>query len=115
VSPTVSTTPEVCLSQPYGDGDTVYIVHGSGYPPFTSVTIGLAGRGVSPTRPVTDLNGTFNYAIDQGHIFFSGPIPPGKYHVLVTAPGEPTIQESFTVNNGAQQRPPPDGSGPPPS
>ena len=113
VAPTASTTPEVCLSQSYGDGDTVYIIHGTGYAPFTPVTIGLAGHGVSPTRPVTDLNGTFNYAIDQGHVFFSGPIPPGKYRVLVTASGEPPIGKSFLVNNGAQQRPPPGGSGAP--
>jgi serine/threonine protein kinase len=113
VSPTVTTTPEVCLSQSFGDGNTDYIVHGSGFAPFTSVSIGLAGHGSSPTRPVTDLNGTFNYAIDQGHIFFSGPIPPGTYHVLVKAPGVPTIQQSFVVNNGAVQRPPPGGSGPP--
>ena len=104
------TTPELCVSQPYGDGDTVYIVHGTGYLPFTPVTVGLAGHGVSPSRPVTDLNGTFSYAIDQGHDFFSGLIPPGTYQVLVTASGEPAASASFLVNDRAQ-RPPPAGPG----
>jgi serine/threonine protein kinase len=111
----VGTTPGICVSQPYGDGDTVYIIHGSGYLPFTPVTVGLSGHGVSPTRPVTDLNGTFNYAIDQGHVFFSGLIPPGTYHVLVTASGEPAARASFLVNTGALHPPPPGGSGPPPA
>jgi serine/threonine protein kinase len=115
VSPATSSTPAVCLSQSFGDGDTVYIIHGTGYAPFTRVTIGLAGHGDAPAEPVTDLNGTFNYAIDQGHVFFSGTMPPGTYHVLVTAPGAPTFRESFVVNAGAQQRPPPGGSGPPPA
>jgi serine/threonine protein kinase len=105
-------TPEICVSQPYGDGDTVYIIHGTGYLPFTRVTVGLAGHGVSPTRPVTDLNGTFSYAIDQGHVFFSGPMPPGTYQVLVTAAGEPTARASFLVNDGAQHPPPAGGFGP---
>src|SRR5579863_4926351 len=33
VSQPPSSTPQVCVSQTYGDGLTVYIVHGSGYPP----------------------------------------------------------------------------------
>jgi hypothetical protein len=108
------TTPELCLSQPHGDGDTVYVVYGTGYFPFTHVTVGLAGHGDSPVRPVTDLNGTFSYAIDQGHAFFKGAIPPGTYHVLVTASGEPTARATFLVN-AAAQHPPPPGSGPPPA
>jgi len=107
-----ATTPEICVSQPYGDGDTVFIIHGTGYLPFTRVTVALAGHGASPARPVTDRAGTFSYAIDQGHLFFSGPLPPGTYHVLVTAPGEPTARASFLVNDGAQR--PPGGFGPPP-
>ncbi|TVZ07485.1 serine/threonine protein kinase [Trebonia kvetii] len=112
---TVGTTPEICLSQPMGDGDTVYIIHGTGYRPFTPVTVGLAGHGVSSLATVTDLNGTFNYAVDQGHIFFKGLIPPGTYQVFVTAAGEPTARASFLVNAGALHPPPPGGSGPPPA
>jgi serine/threonine protein kinase len=108
-----ATTPEICVSQPYGDGDTVFIIHGTGYSPFTRVTVALAGHGASPARPVTDLAGTFSYAIDQGHLFFSGLLPPGTYYVLVTAPGERTARAKFLVNDGAQH-PPPGGSGPPP-
>ena len=107
------TTPELCLSQTFGDGDTVYIVRGTGYVPFTRVTVGLAGHGFSASRPVTDLNGTFNYAIDQGHDFFKGLIPPGTYRVLVTASGEPTASASFLVNDAAERPPPPGGPGGP--
>ena len=109
------TTPVICVSQPYGDGDTVYIIHGTGFVPFTSVTVALNGVGVSPDRPMTDMQGTFSYAIDQGHLFFHGLIPPGVYHVTATASNGRTASVSFTVNSGAAQGahgPPP---GPPPA
>ena len=106
-----STTPVICVSQPYGDGYTVYIIHGTGFVPHPSVTVALDGVGVSPDRPVTDMQGTFNYAIDQAHVFFHGPIPPGVYHVTATASSGRTATVSFTVNTGAAGGPPP---GPPP-
>ena len=106
-----STTPVICVSQPYGDGYTVYIIHGTGFVPHTSVTVALDGVGVSPDRPVTDMQGTFNYAIDQAHVFFHGPIPPGVYHVTATASSGRTATVSFTVNPGAAGGPP---LGPPP-
>jgi serine/threonine protein kinase len=112
------TTPELCVSQPYGDGDTVYIIHGTGFQRFTKVTVKLVGLGVSPDQPVTspdhpvtDLQGTFNYAVDQGHRFFSGVIPAGFYKVVVTAPGESSASASFQVNPSASGGAPP---GPPP-
>jgi serine/threonine protein kinase len=104
VSVAPSTTAEVCVSQPYGDGDTVFIVHGSGYVPFTQVRIQLSVPGVTlradvpPNQPVTDKQGTFNYAIDQGHVFRAGSLPPGTYSVLVTAAGERDVRTSFIVN-----------------
>jgi len=117
-----ATTPELCVSQPYGDGYTVYVIHGSGFVPFTPVTVTLAGKGPAPDRPVTDLNGTFNYAMDQGHHFFAGAIPPGTYSVVVTASGERSVHATFRVNppaagpppaggpqTGEQQAPPPSG------
>jgi hypothetical protein len=107
------TTPELCVSQPYGDGDTVYVIHGSGFPPLTPVTVRLDGVGVSPDRPIADLQGTFSYAIDQGHLFFRGPIPPGNYHVVVTASSGRSASASFTVNKGAAAGPPPGPPGPP--
>jgi serine/threonine protein kinase len=114
------TTPELCVSQPYGDGDTVFIIHGTGFQRFTTVTVKLVGLGVSPDRPatspdhpVTDLQGTFNYAVDQGHQFFGKLIPPGSYEVVVTAPGEPNSTATFQVNPAASGGPPP-GQPPPP-
>jgi Protein kinase domain len=98
-----SSTPQVCVSQTFGDGLTVYIVHGSGYPPGRLVTISLAGVGASPDRPVTDRQGTFSYAIDQGHYFFRGPIPVGKYTAVVAASGARSASVRFQV-----------GAGPPP-
>jgi hypothetical protein len=102
-----SGTPQVCVSQAYGDGLTVYIVHGSGYPPRRPVTISLAGVGPSPDRPVTDGQGTFSYAIDQGHYFFRGPIPLGKYTAVVTAPGERSASVTFLVGTGPPPGQPP--------
>jgi len=102
-----SGTPQVCVSQIYGDGLTVYIVHGSGYPPDRPVTISLAGVGPSPDRPLTDRQGTFSYAIDQGHYFFRGPIPVGKYRAVVTAPGERSASVTFQVGTGPSTGPPP--------
>jgi Protein kinase domain len=108
------TTPELCLSMPYGDGHTVFIIHGSGFQPSATITVQLIGEGIppdhlvtSPDHPVTDMRGTFNYAVDQGHRFFSGPIPPGIYHVLASAPGEGSAGATFRIN-------PPGGGGQPP-
>ena len=100
------TTAELCVSQPFGDGDTVFIIHGTGFRRFVTVTVRLVGVGVSPDHPVTDLQGAFNYAIDQGHRFFSGPIPPGDYKVLVTAAGERGASATFQVNSAANGGPP---------
>ena len=69
------------MGQPFGDGDTVYVVHGSGFVPLTQVQVHLIGHGVASFRPTADLMGTFNYAIDQGHVFFPGAIPAGTYRV----------------------------------
>jgi serine/threonine protein kinase len=96
----------LCVSQAFGDGRTVYVIHGSGYAPDALVTVSLAGVGASPDQPVTDQQGIFNYAIDQGHHFFPGAIPPGTYTAVVTATGERSVRVSFSVH--------PAGSGPPP-
>ena len=116
----VDTTPELCVSQPFGDGDTVYIIHGTGFRTFTTVTVQLVGVGVGPYEPVTstvqpttDLQGTFNYAVDQGHVFFSGPIPPGIYKVTASESGGLSASASFAVNPNAQGAQGPPGQGPP--
>jgi len=110
-SPVLRTTPDLCVSQPFGDGHTVFVVHGNGFPPFSEVTVSLAGRGSSRARLLTDLQGTFNYAIDQGGVFFHGPMPPGTYSVLVTGAGGRQVTVFFTVNPPGP--PPPTGSPPP--
>jgi hypothetical protein len=79
-----STRPKLVMGQPFGDGYTVYVVHGSGFVPLTQVQVDLIGHGVASFRPTVDQKGTFNYAIDQDHRFFPGAIPAGIYHVLVT-------------------------------
>jgi serine/threonine protein kinase len=110
---TAASTPQLCVSQPYGDGDTVFVVHGTGFAPGVRVTVHLSGHGVSQDRLVADEMGTFNYAIDQGHYFFSGPIPAGQYTVTVTAPGGPSASTSFIVHP-PQGPPPGTPPGPPP-
>jgi serine/threonine protein kinase len=89
--------PALCISQPWGDGDTVYVLHGTGFSPGQPVTISLAGVAVSPVRPVADQDGMFNYAVDQGHYFFHGPLPTGRYRVVASAPGRPSVSASFQV------------------
>jgi hypothetical protein len=110
--PVARTTPDLCVSQPFGDSDTVFVVHGNGFLPFTPITVNLVGVGSSRDRPLTDLQGSFNYAIDQGHYFFRGSIPPGTYSVLVTGSGGRSATISFTVHPPAPG-PPPSGSPPP--
>lgn len=100
------TTPEICVSQPYGDGYTGYVIHGSGFQAFTQVTLTIVRVGTSPVKPMTDLRGTFNYVIDQGHQFFQGPIPVGVYQVMATESGGRSATATFRVD--------PASGGPPP-
>jgi hypothetical protein len=86
------------MGQRYGDGYTVYVVHGSGFVPLTQVQVRLIGHGVASFRPTADERGTFNYAIDQGHLFFPGAIPAARYHVLVTGAGGRRASTSFLVH-----------------
>jgi hypothetical protein len=105
-TPVQSSTPQLCVSQPYGDGDTEFVVHGSGFAPFTPVTVRLVGVGVSAIHPLADMQGNFNYVIDQGHYFFRGPIPPSTYTVVVTAVGGRTASTSFQVHPPGTGQPP---------
>jgi hypothetical protein len=88
----------------------VFVVHGSGFVPLTQVRVQLVGHGAAAFRPTVDQKGTFNYAIDQGHVFFAGPIPAGLYHVLVTGAQGRRATAAFRVLAAA---PPPPGSPPP--
>jgi len=111
VVPGASSTAQVCVSQPYGDGNTVFVIHGSGFVPGTLVTVSLSGRGTAPYQPRADQQGTFSYAIDQGGYFFHGqPIPPGTYTAMATSTNGHHASAWFTV-----QTPPPPRSAPPPS
>jgi hypothetical protein len=89
--------PTVQVNQPYGDGHTVFVVHGRGWAPGTRLTVALAGGPTSPDRPVVDKAGTFNYAVNQRHEFFAGALPPGVHTVVVSAPGGRTEPVSFRV------------------
>jgi len=119
-----STTPKLTLGQAYGDGNTGFQVHGSGFAPGTRVVVSIAGSGSTPLKeqstppkdePVTDPKGTFNYTIDQGHVFFPGEIPDGTYHVVArdAASRQQATSSEFRVQ-AAPTGPPPTGGGPPP-
>jgi hypothetical protein len=85
-----------------GDPATIFLIHGTGWAPLTRVTVTLTRRGRSPVRsavrPAVDLQGTFNYAINQGHEFFARGIPPGVYDVVVTGPGGHRARVQFQVH-----------------
>jgi hypothetical protein len=100
-------SPHIAMLQPMGDSATVFLIHGTGWVPRSRVTVTLDGYGQSPIRPVVDLKGTFNYAVNQGHEFSQRQLPPGVYHIVVTAPGGRHARASFRVN------PPPSGQVPP--
>jgi Protein kinase domain len=89
--------PQIALYQRFGDGYTVFVLHGVGWVPGQQVTVALAGLRASPVHPVVDSAGTFSYAINQDHEFFRGPLPPGTYRVVVTAPGRARAVASFVV------------------
>ncbi len=91
------------------------MIHGSGFAPLTRITVTLAHHGVSPVRLVVDDAGTFNYAINQGHEFFAGPIPAGSYQVVVTGVGGRHASARFTVRPPGSGGPPPAGGGTPPA
>ena len=49
--------------------------------------------------PTVDRKGTFNYAVNQGHEFFTGPLPPGKYRAQVSpSGGGPRAEVAFDVH-----------------
>ena len=95
----VTGKPAVAMNQPTGDGDTTFVVIGAGFAPGAPLTVRLVGVGVSPDHPKADNAGFVNYAINQSHEFFPGPLPPGSYQVVVTAPGGIRRTATFTVNS----------------
>jgi len=103
------TAPEICVSQPYGDGYTVYVIHGTGFPRFAPVTVELAGVGVSPDHPVTDLQGTFNYRHRPGATLLPRANParhvPGRGHGVRRAKHERLVPRQPGGERRAAARP----------
>ncbi|GAB2840443.1 hypothetical protein GCM10027176_50330 [Actinoallomurus bryophytorum] len=91
--------PQITMNQSMGDGNSTFVVHGSGLKHGRKVSIQVDSSGVSPQMPVVDFGGTFNYVINQGHEFYSGKIPVGSHHVTVSVSGVRKMTADFTVNN----------------
>jgi hypothetical protein len=89
--------PVIAVSQPTGDSDTGFVIHGQFWPPGMPVTIDLLGVRVSPIRPVADQQGMFNYVINQDHEFFPGGMPDRVYTVRVTGTNGRTATAKFEV------------------
>jgi len=101
--PLSGSRPGIGMIQPVGDGNTGFVVHGAGWPPRSSVTLALADRGNASVRLVVDGAGSFNYTIDQGHVFYPGPIPAGNHVVVASGDGR-RLTTAFQVH------PPPVGA-----
>jgi hypothetical protein len=89
--------PYVAVSQPTGDSQTIFIVHGQNWPALARLTIALAGVRRPAVHALTDRAGMFNYAINQEHEFFARGLPAGIYAVVVTGPGGRTARAGFEV------------------
>jgi len=109
LAPLSGSHPGIEMLQQVGDGTTGFVVHGAGWPPRSTVTVALAGLRTAPVRLAVDGAGTFNYTIDQGHVFYPGPIPQGRHEVLVTGAGGRRLHTYLRV-----VLPPPPGPAPTP-
>jgi len=89
--------PAIGVSQPAGDPDTVFVVRGQWWPAGKPVTITLVGVGTSPVHPIADQDGSFNYAINQGHEFFAGLPAAGTYTLRVTDAAGASAEARFEV------------------
>jgi hypothetical protein len=75
----------------------VFVIRGQWWPVGQPVTVMLVGVGVSPVHPIADHNGSFNYAVNQGHEFFAGALPAGTYTLRVSDAAGATAQARFEV------------------
>jgi hypothetical protein len=90
--------PQLQVNQSMGDGNTVFVLHGRGWEPGSQVAVRLAGGRPSYARTVVDMAGTFNYAVNQHHEFFPGPLPAGEYTAQATAPDGARGEAHFSVH-----------------
>ena len=93
-APLSGTRPGIEVIQPFGDGVTGFVVHGAGWPPQSTVMLTMAGRSV---KVAVDGAGAFNYTIDQGHVFYPGPISVGRHYVVVSGAAGHRLSTSFLV------------------
>jgi serine/threonine protein kinase len=89
--------PNVAVSQPTGDSNTIFVIHGGNWPPDKPLTITLVGIGTSRIHPIADDEGNFNYAINQTHEFFRGGLPARTYTVRVTDASGASAEARFEV------------------
>jgi serine/threonine protein kinase len=89
--------PDVAVSQPTGDSNTIFVIHGQNWPADKPVTVTLVGIRTSSIHPLADNEGMFSYAINQTHEFFRGGLPPGVYTVRVTDAGGASAEARFEV------------------
>ncbi len=91
--------PQIAFYQPFGDSETVFVLHGVGWMPGQPITVTLIGVRSSPEHPIVDAAGTFSYAINQNHEFFRGGLPLRSYRVMVTEPDGAKAVSGFVVNH----------------
>ncbi len=89
--------PAIGVSQPAGDGDTVFVIRGQWWPVGKPVMVTLVGVGVSSVHPIADRDGSFNYAVNQDHEFFAGALPAGIYTLRVSGAAGATAEARFEV------------------
>jgi serine/threonine protein kinase len=70
----------LAIQPPFGDPRTTFVLHGSGWPPDQSVTVGLVDVGV-PTKTLVDSAGNFSYAVNAHHELIAGDLPDGRYRI----------------------------------
>jgi serine/threonine protein kinase len=75
----------LAVNPPSGDPETVFDLHGSGWPPGARVSVSVVGDHAAPARFTVDGSGVFDYSVNQHHEFFTGAIPPGAYRIRATA------------------------------
>ena len=91
---------KIQLGPKTGNGSTVFVVHGTKWPPGQPLTLQLYGTGAPIRRLYSDLFGNFIFEINRHHEFFPGQLPTGTYHLVVAGPYDrPVATATFSVSN----------------